>query len=285
MVSSAASRQSATARGHDRGTPMPCWYLRRAPRAARHRPAPRAGRARGDAGTGEVGPNSRKVLEKLGGVDVSKEALGFMEYTAGKLGGFDARIFRISFAGELSYEIAVPASQGRALWDALFEAGAEFNATAYGTEAMHVMRAEKGFIMIGDETDGTIIPQDLGLSWAISKKKEDFLGKRAQERAFMADPERWQLVGLETVDGSVIPDGAYAVAEGKNANGQRNVQGRVTSTYFSPTLGKGIAMGLIHKGPERMGETVDFPGTDGKTYTAKIVSAVFYDPEGEKQNV
>ena len=101
----------------------------------------------------------------------------------------------------------------------------------------------------------------------------------------MADPERWQLVGLETVDGSVIPDGAYAVAEGKNANGQRNVQGRVTSTYFSPTLGKGIAMGLIHKGPERMGETVDFPGTDGKNYTAKIVSAVFYDPEGEKQNV
>jgi len=101
----------------------------------------------------------------------------------------------------------------------------------------------------------------------------------------MADPERWQLVGLETVDGSVIPDGAYAVAEGKNANSQRNVQGRVTSTYFSPTLGKGIAMGLIHKGPERMGETVDFPGTDGKTYTAKIVSAVFYDPEGEKQNV
>ena len=234
---------------------------------------------------GVVGPNSRKVLEKLGGVDVSKEALGFMEYTSGKLGGFDARIFRISFAGELSYEIAVPASQGRALWDALFEAGAEFNATAYGTEAMHVMRAEKGFIMIGDETDGTIIPQDLGLSWAISKKKEDFLGKRAQERAFMADPERWQLVGLETVDGSVIPDGAYAVSEGKNANGQRNVQGRVTSTYFSPTLGKGIAMGLIHKGPERMGETVDFPGTDGKTYTAKIVSAVFYDPEGEKQNV
>ncbi|MCV2893994.1 sarcosine oxidase subunit alpha family protein [Lentibacter sp. XHP0401] len=234
---------------------------------------------------GVVGPNSRKVLEKLGGVDVSKEALGFMEYTSGKLGGFDARIFRISFAGELSYEIAVPASQGAALWDALFEAGAEYDATPYGTEAMHVMRAEKGFIMIGDETDGTIIPQDLGLHWAISKKKEDFLGKRAQEREFMANPERWQLVGLETVDGSVIPDGAYAVSEGTNANGQRNVEGRVTSTYYSPTLGKGIAMGLLHKGPDRMGETVEFPGTDGKSYSAKVVSAVFYDPEGEKQNV
>ncbi len=234
---------------------------------------------------GVVGPNSRKVLEKLGGTDVSPEALAFMEYKQGKLGAFDARIFRISFAGELSYEIAVPASQGQALWDALMEAGEEFNATPYGTEAMHVMRAEKGFIMIGDETDGTIIPQDLGLNWAISKKKEDFIGKRAQERTFMTSPDRWQLVGLETTDRSVIPDGAYCVAEGENANGQRNVQGRVTSTYYSPTLGRGIAMGLLHDGPNRMGEIVDFPGTDGKIYQAKVVSPVFYDPEGEKQNV
>ncbi len=237
------------------------------------------------AQVGVVGPNSRKVLEKLGGTDVSQDALAFMEYTTGKLGAFDARIFCISFAGELSYEIAVPASQGQALWDALLEAGEEFNVTPYGTEAMHVMRAEKGFIMIGDETDGTIIPQDLGLNWAISKKKEDFIGKRAQERAFMVNPERWKLVGLETVDGSVIPDGAYCVAEGENANGQRRVQGRVTSTYHSPTLGRGIAMGLLHDGPNRMGETVEFPSTDGKAYQAKVVSPVFYDPEGEKQNV
>ncbi|RFP89790.1 sarcosine oxidase subunit alpha family protein [Rhodobacteraceae bacterium 63075] len=238
------------------------------------------------AQVGVVGPNSRKVLEKLGGdVDISKDGLSFMGYTSGKLGEFDARIFRIAFAGELSYEVAVPASQGRALWDALWDAGEEFGVTPYGTEAMHVMRAEKGFIMIGDETDGTVIPQDLGLHWAISKKKEDYIGKRAQERTFMQSSDRWQLVGLETVDGSVIPDGAYAVAEGENANGQRNVQGRVTSTYYSPTLDRGIAMGLVHKGPERMGEVIDFPGTDGTIYKAKIVDAVFYDPEGEKQNV
>ncbi len=179
----------------------------------------------------------------------------------------------------------MPASQGRALWDALMTVGAQYDVTPYGTEAMHVMRAEKGFIMIGDETDGTVIPQDLGLHWAISKKKEDFLGKRAQERTFMTSEDRWQLVGLETTDRSVIPDGAYAVAEGSNANGQRNVQGRVTSSYYSPTLGRGIAMGLVHKGPERMGEVIDFPGTDGTVYKAKIVSPVFYDPEGEKQNV
>ncbi len=232
-----------------------------------------------------VGPNARKLLEKLGGMDVSMDALPFMAMAEGTLGGFDARVFRISFSGELSYEIAVPACQGRAFWDALHAAGAEWNATPYGTEALHVMRAEKGFIMIGDETDGTVIPQDLGLTWAISKKKEDFLGKRGQQRTFLASEDRWQLVGLETLDGSVLPDGAYCVAPGKNANGQGNVQGRVTSTYYSPTLARGIAMGLVLKGPDRMGETVEFNTVDGTTVSAKIVSPVFYDPEGEKQNV
>ena len=233
-----------------------------------------------------VGPNARKLLEKLGGMDVSKEAMAFMDWKDGTLGGFPVRIYRISFSGELSYEIAVPASQGRALWDKLMEAGKEFDATPYGTEALHVMRAEKGFIMIGDETDGTVIPQDLGLHWAISKKKDDYIGKRAQVRNFMDNPDRWQLVGLETVDGSVLPDGAYAVAPGRNANGQRNTQGRVTSTYWSPTLKKGIAMGLVHNGPQRMGETISFMKDDGETEVAAcIVSPVFYDPEGEKQNV
>ncbi|WP_204114709.1 sarcosine oxidase subunit alpha family protein [Shimia biformata] len=232
-----------------------------------------------------VGPNARKVLEKLGGMDVSKDALAFMEWKDGQLGGFDCRAYRISFSGELSYEIAVPASQGRAFWDALLVAGEEFGMMPYGTEALHVMRAEKGFIMIGDETDGTVIPQDLGLNWAISKKKEDFLGKRAQERPHMTDPSRWKLVGLETLDGSVIPDGSYAIAEGTNANGQRNTQGRVTSTYYSPTLEKGIAMGLVLYGPDRMGEVIEFNKVDGSTVAARIVDPVFYDKDGEKQNV
>jgi sarcosine oxidase subunit alpha len=233
-----------------------------------------------------VGPNARKLLEKMGGMDVSKETLPFMEWKEGSLGDFPVRIFRISFSGELSYEIATPANHGRALWEMLMYKGEEFNATPYGTEALHVMRAEKGFIMIGDESDGTVIPQDLGLHWAISKKKEDYIGKRAQARAYMDNPDRWQLVGLETLDGSVLPDGIYAVAEGVNANGQKKTQGRVTSTYHSPTLNKGIAMGLVHKGPERMGEVIDFIKDDGVTAVkARIVSPVFYDPEGEKQNV
>ena len=232
-----------------------------------------------------VGPNARKVLEKLGGMDVSKEALAFMEWADGELAGIKVRIYRISFSGELSYEIAVDAGHGQALWDKIAAAGAEFNIMPYGTEALHVLRAEKGFIMIGDETDGTVIPQDLGLNWAISKKKEDFIGKRGQQRSHMTDPNRWKLVGLETLDGSVLPDGAYASAAGSNENGQRNMQGRVTSTYYSPTLGKGIAMGLVLNGPDRMGEVIEFPKTDGTIIKARICDPVFYDKDGEKQNV
>ena len=232
-----------------------------------------------------VGPNARKCLEKLGGMDLSREALGFMEWTEGELGGFKVRVFRISFSGELSYEIAVEAGQGQAFWDALLIAGHDLGMMPYGTECLHILRAEKGFIMIGDETDGTVIPQDLGLNWAISKKKDDYLGKRAQQRSHMQDTTRWKLVGLETTDGSTLPDGAYALGEGENENGQKVMQGRVTSTYHSPTLDRGIAMGLVLNGPDRMGEVLTFPGTDGKTYEAMIVDPVFYDPKGEKQNV
>ena len=217
--------------------------------------------------------------------DVTKEGLPFMGFADGALGNIPVRAFRISFSGELSYEIAVPAGQARNLWDKLLEAGASHGITPYGTEALHVLRAEKGFIMIGDETDGTVIPQDLGLHWAISKKKDDFLGKRAQERTYLQNPNRWQLVGLETLDGSVLPDGAYAAKDGTNANGQVMTEGRVTSSYYSPTLKRGIAMALVEQGPDRMGEVLRVPLLEGEPVEAKIVSPVFYDPDGEKQNV
>ena len=231
-----------------------------------------------------VGPNARKLLEKLGGMDVSKEAIAFMAFADGTLGGFAVRVYRISFSGELSYEIAVAAGQGAAFWAALHAAGAEFGSMPYGTEALHIMRAEKGFIMIGDETDGTVIPQDLNLAWAISKKKADFLGKRGQERSFLASQTRAKLAGFETLDGSVIPDGAYILAPGTNGNGQRNTMGRVTSTYFSPTLNRGIAMGLIIGGLDRLGDVVEFNTVSGGTVRARVVDPVFVDKDGEKQN-
>jgi sarcosine oxidase subunit alpha len=233
-----------------------------------------------------VGPNARNLLEKLGGMDVTAAALPFMGWADGEIGGFPARVFRISFSGELSYEIAVPASHGLAFWTALMDAGHEFGVQPYGTEALHIMRAEKGFIMIGDETDGTITPQDLNLDWAVSKKKDDFIGKRAQERADLVRPDRWKLVGLETLEPqTVLPDGVYAVDGTVLPTGIKRTVGRVTSTYFSPTLGRSIAMGIVERGPDRMGEVLEFVTTDGRTIEAKIVDPVFLDKEGERQNV
>ena len=148
------------------------------------------------------------------------------------------------------------------------------------------MRAEKGFIMIGDETDGTVTPQDLNLHWAVSKKKEDFIGKRAQARSDLMRPDRKQLVGLATVEPkTVLPDGAHAVEGAKLPNGMENMIGHVTSTYFSPTLDRSIAMALIEGGSQRMGEILEFPVDTGVTIRAKVVDPVFLDPEGERQNV
>ena len=231
-----------------------------------------------------AGPNSRALLEKLGGMDVSAETLPFMTFAEGSLADLPVRIYRISFSGELSFEVAVPAGYGLELWEKLVASGADLGVQPYGTEAMHVMRAEKGFIMIGDETDGTIIPQDLNLGWAISKKKADYLGKRGQERGYLASPDRWKLAGFETLDGSVIPDGAYIPEAGANANGQGNTQGRVTSTYYSPTLKKGIAMGLIKGGMDRLGDVVEFSNIGGASVKAKVVDPVFYDKEGARNN-
>lgn len=235
---------------------------------------------------GVVGPKARHVLEALGGMDVSADALPFMAIVEGTLGGIPARVMRISFSGELSYEIAVPAGKGRAFWDACLEAGASQGIQPYGTEALHVMRAEKGFIMIGDETDGTVTPQDLNLHWAVSKKKTDFIGKRAQERADLIREDRKQLVGLETEDPmEVLPDGAHAVEGAKLANGMENMIGHVTSTYFSPTLSRSIAMALIEGGSRRMGEVLSFPVSADKTIRARVVDPVFLDKEGARQNV
>jgi sarcosine oxidase subunit alpha len=227
-----------------------------------------------------VGPKARAVLESLGGMDVSKEALPFMTWKDGTLGGFGVRVYRISFSGELSYEIAVPAGQGLAFWEAVHAAGQAHGIMPYGTETLHILRAEKGYIMIGDETDGTVTPLDLNLGWAVSKKKADFLGKRGMERSYLARPDRWKLVGLETLDGSVLPDGAYAVADGVNDNGQGRTQGRVTSTYHSANLGRGIAMGLIERGPDRLGEVVEFTNGKGPRVSARIVDPVLLDREG-----
>ncbi len=231
-----------------------------------------------------AGPKARQVLQSLDSdLDFSADAFKFMDYQAGHLNGAPVRVFRISFSGELSYEVATPAGRGLALWQAVIDAGTVHGLEPYGTEALHVMRAEKGFIMIGDETDGTVTPLDLGLSWAVSKKKADYVGKRALQTPALQRPDRRQFVGIETDDPTfVLPDGVQAI-DGTDASAAEPI-GYVSSTYYSPTLDRSIAFALIERGSERMGETVHFP-IDDRLVAGKIVDPVFYDKEGERQNV
>jgi sarcosine oxidase subunit alpha len=218
-------------------------------------------------------------------IDMSPESFTFMGFKEGKIGGAPVRVFRISFSGELSYEIATPSLYGLPLWRALFDVGSkDYDITAYGTEALHVMRAEKGYIMIGDETDGTVIPHDVGLSGLVSRKKEDFIGKRALQRSHLIHGNRRVLVGLETEDPKVIiPHGSYAVENILQKPPMKTI-GYVTSSYWSPTLGRSIAMALI-EAKKTLGEKVAFPQADGRVIKARIVSPVFYDKDGERQNV
>ena len=204
----------------------------------------------------------------------------------GRLGRYPVRLFRISFSGELSYEVATPSNLGRGLWNEIVAAGAANSGSKpYGTEALHVLRAEKGYIVIGDETDGTTTPIDVGLDGLVSKKKADFIGKRSLEQSYLKGPNRKQLVGLLTEDpNEVLPDGAYAVKAVKDKPPMEMI-GQVTSTYMSPTLGRSIAMALIENGRARMGETISFPLEGNKVMRAKIVDPVFYDKEGSKLNV
>ncbi len=225
-----------------------------------------------------AGPNARDVLEDLGGMDVSEGGLPFMRWKAGEVGGVEVRVFRVSFSGELSFEIAVPSNSAMEIWNAFLDVGRNYEMEPYGTEALHVLRAEVGFIMIGDETDGTVTPQDLGLDWAISKKKRDFIGKRAQERAFLVNPNRLRLVGLETTDPEVVlPSGAHAIGERRNVHGHPEMTGRVTSSYYSPILNRSIALGLVERGHKRMGEVLQFAvGSD--LISTKVVDPKFYRP-------
>ncbi len=231
------------------------------------------------------GPNARKVLEPLvTGIDLSAEAFPHMAIREGTICGIPARLFRVSFTGELGFEINVPAAYGRALWERIMAQGAQYDITPYGTEAMHVLRAEKGFIIVGQDTDGTVTPYDAGLAWAVGKKKLDFVGRRSLVRPDIIAPGRKQLVGLLTDDPNVVlEEGAQIVAD-PNQPVPMKMIGHVTSSYWSEALGRSIAMALVAGGQDKMGETIHIP-MPGKTHTAKISGMVFYDPEGVRLNV
>ena len=236
------------------------------------------------ATTAIVGPKSRDLLKSLcSDVDFDDAAFPFMSYRDGTVAGVRARIMRISFTGERSYEVNVPAADGLAVWEAVHAAGVPHGITAYGTEAMHVLRAEKGFIIVGQDTDGSVSPVDLGMGGMVAKTK-DCLGKRSLARSDTARTDRKQLVGLLSDDPQfVLPEGAQVLNDEPRTIPAPMV-GHVTSSYMSPTLDRSIALALVKGGAARMGERVHVSMRDGRSVTAIIANAVFFDPKAERQN-
>ncbi len=229
------------------------------------------------------GPHAREVLQGLIDIDISAAAFPHMSVARGHICNVPMRLFRVSFTGELGFEVNVPADFGSAVWEAIYERGQGYGMTPYGTESMHVLRAEKGYIIVGQDTDGTVTPDDAGLSWAIGKAKPDFVGKRSLARSAMNAPQRRQLVGLLTREPAVVlEEGAQVMAQAGAPVPSRPL-GHVTSAYFSANLGRSIAMGLVAGGRARLGQTLYVPTAAGDV-AVEVTSTVFFDPSGARIN-
>ncbi|MGA1592227.1 MAG: 2Fe-2S iron-sulfur cluster-binding protein [Candidatus Nanopelagicales bacterium] len=232
-----------------------------------------------------VGPKSRELMKKLSpGLDVSNDAFPFMTNQFANVAEVPARIARISFSGELAYEINVEAIYGLHIWNAVIELGKEFGITPYGTETMHVLRAEKGFVIVGQETDGTQTPQDLAMDWIVSKKK-DFIGKRSFSRSDTARENRHQLVGvLPTDKQALVPEGSYLVAkDSSQAMVGSNHLGHVTSFYYSAELDRTFGLAILENGKNRIGEKLMIPIFDEKV-EVEITEPIFYDKENLRRD-
>ena len=229
------------------------------------------------------GPNSKKILSKvIPNLNLSDKEFPHMSFKNSLIDNIKCRIMRISFTGELSYEINIQSSYGKSLWEKCFEAGKEFNITPYGTETMHLLRAEKGFIIAGQDTDGTMTPVDLQMDWIISKKKYDFIGKRSLYRSDTIREDRKQLVGLLTEDPKeVLEEGAQIVSDTKKQPFE--MLGHVTSSYFSPTLNKSIALAVVKNGKQLKGKKMFVP-MKNKIINVTIADAVFLDKDNKRLN-
>jgi sarcosine oxidase, subunit alpha len=228
------------------------------------------------------GPKARDVLAPLiEGIDLSAAAFPHMAVRTGTICGVPCRVFRVSFTGELGFEIDVPADYGQAVWETLIERGAAFGITPYGTEAMHVLRAEKGFIIVGQETDGTVTPGDVGLAGLVAMAKADFVGRRSLLRPDLVSPQRKQLVGLLTEDArTVLDEGAQLVADPAQPLPIRML-GHVTSSYWSANCQHSIALALIEAGRSMIGQGLYATTPDGFTPVG-VCEPVFFDPKGER---
>jgi sarcosine oxidase, subunit alpha len=235
-----------------------------------------------------VGPRSRDVIGAVfGDLNVSNEAFPFMTWRDTSLDGVPVRVARVSFSGELAFEVNVNAWYAPALWERLLDAGRPYGITPYGTETMHVLRAEKGYPIIGQDTDGTVTPHDLGMAWAVSKKKPDFIGKRSFSRAENQNPLRKQLVGLLPIDRLTrLPEGSQIVefcTEDALPPPPVPMLGHVTSSYRSAELGRTFALALVKAGQSRIGETLHVP-VEGTLVPVEVTGSVLVDPEGARRD-
>jgi sarcosine oxidase subunit alpha len=235
-----------------------------------------------------VGPKSRDVIGAVfDGLDVSNDAFPFMAWRDTTLGGAHVRVGRVSFSGELAYEVNVMGWYATAVWERLIEAGERHGITPYGTETMHVLRAEKGYPIIGQDTDGTVTPQDLGMNWVVSKKKVDFIGKRSFTRSENLNPLRKQFVGLLPIDAeTVLPEGAQIIepsADGELPPPPVPMLGHVTSSYRSAELGRPFALALVKGGHARIGDTLSVP-VNGILVPVEVTGSVLVDPEGARRD-
>ena len=230
------------------------------------------------------GPHSKKILEKVTqNIDYSDSNFPHMSFKNGLIDKIKCRVMRISFTGELSYEINVQANYGQSVWEKCMTAGKEYGITPYGTEAMHLLRAEKGFIIVGQETDGTVTPVDLQMDWIVSKKKYDFIGKRSLYRSDTMREDRKQYVGLLTNDPKeILEEGAQIVAEVKNKP-PMDMIGHVTSSYYSPNLNKSIALAVVKNGKKLKGKKLYVP-MPNKTIEVTVSDTIFLDKEGKRLN-
>jgi sarcosine oxidase subunit alpha len=238
------------------------------------------------------GPLAREVVRAMGtDVDLDASSFPFMTWREGTVAEVPARLCRVSFTGELSYELHVDGRHGAHVWEAAIAAGEPYGLTPYGTEAMHVLRAEKGYIIVGQDTDGTVTPDDLGMGWIVRTDGSDFLGRRSLERPDARRPDRRHLVGLVPVDRStLVAEGAQLVARG-DADGLGGrpapepvpMLGHVTSSYRSAVLGHPFALAMLRAGRSRHGEVVDAVA-HGRSVPCEVVPPIFWDPEDARRD-
>ena len=229
-----------------------------------------------------AGPRAREVLQALGtDINLSAQALPHMAAASGAVAGVEARVVRVSFSGELSFEVNVPARLGAGFLEAILEAGNAFEITPYGIEALMVLRTEKGYLHVGSDTDGSSTPDDVGWGRVARNKKTDYIGRRSLFRSGNMEPGRKQFVGLEPLDpAQEINPGAHLLI-GKDREPPADTDGWVTSACYSPSLERHIALGVLRDGRDKTGEILTVCDED-RRFNVKVVSPVFYDPENTR---